>query len=113
MIWVMNNWSLNLTSLNEYQVAARKYAVYKDPMYPVLALGEEAGEVLGKFAKANRKGVTPCPIEVAKELGDTLWQLSAIAADLGFTLEQIANMNLEKLQDRMNRSVLVGEGDNR
>lgn len=107
--------------LNEYQALARKTAIYPQPtgegfsMYPFLALGEEAGEVLGKVAKHVRDGV---PMEIVKEqvkleLGDVLWQLSNCAADMGLTLEDVAGANLEKLESRKARGVLGGSGDNR
>ena len=90
-------------------------------MYPVLAIGEEAGEVLGKVAKFIRKsnaGVTDEQImqlrmDVAKELGDVLYQVSEAARQFNFTLQEIVDMNEGKLLDRQQRGVLVGEGDNR
>ena len=52
-------------------------------------------------------------IEIAKELGDTLWYLSMVALDLGFSLESIATMNIQKLADRQERDQLGGSGDER
>ena len=51
--------------------------------------------------------------EAGKELGDCLWYLAVIAARFGYTLEEIAEMNVEKLRDRQRRGVLKGSGDNR
>ena len=51
--------------------------------------------------------------EVKKELGDVMWYLANIADDFGLKLEDIAVANIEKLQDRKNRGVLGGSGDNR
>lgn len=90
-------------------------------MYPVLALSEEAGEVAGKAAKFVRKtntGVSPEMLgtlrtDVAKELGDVLYNVSEAARQFGFTLQEIVNINYDKLKDRLDRGVLVGEGDNR
>ena len=96
-----------------YQKGAATTAIYKDPIYPVLALGEEAGEVLGKFAKAVRKGVEFPKDDIIKELGDVLWNVAMIAHDLGVPLSVVARLNLLKLQDRRNRSVLEGSGDDR
>jgi hypothetical protein len=42
-----------------------------------------------------------------------LWYVSQCARDFGYTLDEIANMNLEKLRSREARGVLSGSGDNR
>jgi len=105
-----------MMDMNEYQDKAYAFAKYKNSLYPFMALGEEAGEVLGKLAKALRKTGDwreADKEEVKKELGDVLWQLSACAMELGFTLEDIAVTNINKLSDRQDRGVIVGEGDNR
>lgn len=98
----------------EYQVEAHSFAAYGDrEEYPVLALAEEAGEVVGKFAKALRKGVPVDKEAVAKELGDVLWNVAEIATILDLDLEEVAMVNILKLKDREDRGVLLGEGDNR
>jgi NTP pyrophosphatase (non-canonical NTP hydrolase) len=102
--------------LNEYQNAAQEFAVYPKSqgiMYTALALNEEAGEYAGKIAKAVRKGVDPDYEAAAKELGDTLWQLSQAAREIGYTLEDIALMNLDKLYARQQAGTIIGSGDNR
>ena len=50
---------------------------------------------------------------VGLELGDVLWYISALADDLGVTLEEVAKANIEKLQSRMERNKIKGDGDNR
>lgn len=88
-------------------------------MYPVLALAEEAGEVAGKVAKYVRKSASLEPdfgqlrTDVLKELGDVAYQLSEVARQFGFTLQEVIDANVSKLTDRQERGVLVGEGDNR
>lgn len=99
--------------LNQYQIKAHEYADYEDEIYPWLALAEEAGEVLGKMAKFKRGDRDLVTDEVTKELGDLLWQLSECAGQLGVTLEDVATMNLWKLDDRKKRNVIRGSGDNR
>lgn len=107
--------------LNEYQNASRQYASYPalghNWYYPAFGLAEEAGEVCGKFAKALRDDkwvLTPeRSEELHKELGDVLWMLANLAAELGFTLNDIARGNLIKLEDRKKRDVIHGSGDNR
>jgi len=91
----------------------RSIAVDGITIYPALALAEEAGEVAGKIAKAIRKD-RPVDIEaLAHECGDVLWQLAALAHEMGYPLSKIAHMNLKKLRDRQSRGVIKGDGDNR
>ena len=107
-------------SLNAYQAEAAKFAKYPPEwgvLYCGLGLAEEAGEVSGKLAKAIRRCDTleneALRSDLKKEMGDVLWQLSQLARELGFDLQEVANANLAKLHDRKERGVLVGEGDNR
>lgn len=107
--------------LNEYQEQAREFRLESaNPIYAAMNLGAEAGEVQGKISKAIRDGFPTDPDKIAKwndalahELGDVLWSLAAIADDNGLTLEEIAQMNIEKLSDRKTRNVISGSGDNR
>jgi len=83
----------------------------------LLGLVGEAGEVSEKFKKLirDKKGeiTTVDKQEIAKELGDVLWYLSALADYLGITLEEVAQGNLEKVFSRKKRGVSGGSGDNR
>lgn len=117
--------------LNDYQEEAMKFAKYTNQDYPFLALSEEVGEVMGKLAKFTRKnnlnlstaihraaiyGGSHCKelkSDLEKELGDVLWQLQACCAELRLNLGDIAELNLQKLEDRNERNVIVGEGDDR
>lgn len=114
-------------SFDEYQAHAMETAIYPDELlYPVLGLVGEAGEVADKVKKFYRDNqfevscedaVAELPamlrLEIAKELGDVLWYVSAIASDLGYSLEEIAELNIEKLDSRQKRNRLKGNGDNR
>jgi hypothetical protein len=42
-----------------------------------------------------------------------LWYLAVFADQLGMSLDEIAQKNLDKLQSRKQRGVLGGSGDNR
>lgn len=99
-------------SLNAYQNLARKTRLpTADATYCLLNLGAEAGELLGLFAKARRKQTAVNRDLAKKELGDILWQVAAVADDLGLSLSDIAQDNLDKLSDRATRGVLDGSGD--
>jgi hypothetical protein len=39
--------------------------------------------------------------------------VSALASDIGYSLEDIAQINMEKLKSRQERNKIEGEGDNR
>ncbi len=86
-------------------------------VYYVLGLSDEAGEVAGKIKKLYRdkNGVIDEEYkkEIAKELGDVIWYLSQLCTKLGLSLEEVAEMNVKKLYDRMERDKLRGNGDNR
>lgn len=100
-------------NFDTYQEAAAKTAIYTNPLYPVMAIAEEAGEVAGKFAKALRDGTVVDHDALIKELGDVLWMISAICTDADVSLSEVAQHNLDKLADRAKRGVLGGSGDDR
>lgn len=100
----------------EYQAQAETTAIYPDQFrvtYPILGLAGETGELANKWKKVIRDGIVFNRHDAAKELGDILWYLSAIATDLGLSLNDIAQGNINKLLDRQERGVLGGSGDNR
>lgn len=116
--------------LNEYQEKAMETCTQEsaNPMYMLFGLGEEVGEVQGKIAKAIRKGwieicynkfsfKNGCPTDfkesLLKEIGDCYWMLAGLCDVLNIDVESVCQMNLDKLQDRKKRNVIVGEGDNR
>jgi len=86
-------------------------------MGQVLGLSDESGEVLGKFKKLlrDKKGVMSSDDkkEIMKELGDVLWYVNSTAHLLGYSLDDVARANLDKLSSRQARGVLHGSGDNR
>ncbi len=107
-------------TLNEYQSYALETAIYPEEariIYPTLGLTGEAGEVADKVKKvirdSNNEFTTEKKQELAKEIGDVLWYCATLSHDLGYTLDEIASMNYEKLHSRQVRGQLHGSGDNR
>ncbi len=107
-------------TFDEYQQAARATAMYPQDLkliYPALGLAGETGEVVDHIKKVIRDNNREVNAErrelIAKELGDVLWYMASIAADLGMTLNEVAELNIKKLKDRAARGVLQGAGDNR
>lgn len=89
-------------NLNEYQTLAERTATsHKHELLNYgLGIAGEAGEVADLIKKSMFHGHKISADEIAKELGDTLWYLAQIARLSGLTLEEVANVNLQKLQRR-------------
>jgi NTP pyrophosphatase (non-canonical NTP hydrolase) len=102
-------------NINVYQDQAMSVRLETaDEQYALQNLVSEVGELFGHLAKARRDGRKPeHEMLVKKELGDILWSLAVVAADNGWTLEDIAQSNLNKLFSRRDRGTLQGSGDNR
>lgn len=109
------------TKYGSYQEESRK--TYSDIptndfiVYPTLGLVNEAGEFAGKIKKIFRDKDGTFSEEdkeaLKGELGDVLWYLTQICTNLGFSLEEIAESNLDKLFSRLERGKIQGDGDNR
>ena len=100
--------------------------------YMFLNLVGEVGEFASKVAKALRKetGMMDGPnfyfykhqeegmpsskelsTELMKEAGDILWQLSGLCTVMGWSLEEVAQMNLDKLAARKVAGTIDRNGD--
>lgn len=123
--------------MNEYQKKAMSTCMpsCENFSYMMLNLVSEVGEFAGKVAKMIRKGQVEIDTmddktsdlfpmvslpqwvyyqeELMKEAGDILWQLSGLCEVMGWKLDDVAQMNLDKLASRKARGVIDGEGDNR
>lgn len=99
--------------LNVYQWDAMKTRLpTADENYALFNLSGEVGELHSLIAKSIRDNKLDMEL-VKKELGDILWCLAAVVGDCGFTLEEVARANLEKLQKRKKNNTLQGSGDER
>jgi len=106
---------------NEYQSKSRLTAKYPAIghaiVYPTLGLVNEAGEVAGKIKKIFRDKGGEISDETRSalqaELGDVLWYLAQLCTELDLPLEKVAEANIVKLYDRLERGAIHGEGDNR
>ena len=104
-----------------YQNKARKTAQYpnigSNIIYPTLGLVGEAGEVAEKVKKVIRDNNGIFDIQskkgIKKELGDVLWYISNLCTELNFKLDEVATLNLEKLENRVAQGKISGSGDDR
>lgn len=102
-----------------------------NPLYMLFMLGEEVGELQGKFSKAIRKGwisfdgnkliFHPKNADaeelmnwldlVKKEIGDCLWGIAGITSQMDWSLEDVGVGNLDKLAARKAAGTIDGSGD--
>lgn len=85
--------------------------------YCTLGLVGEGGEVADKVKKILRDHGGLLTLELRegliKEMGDTLWYLTALANELDVTMEVVAQTNIDKIEGRNARGTRRGSGDDR
>ena len=119
--------------LNQYQESAMTTCMPSSEnfSYMFLNLVGEVGEFASKVAKAIRKETgmmdgsnfyyykfqdgekssSEMYEELKKEAGDILWQLAGVCSVMGWKLEDVAQMNLDKLAARKAVGTIDGNGD--
>ena len=83
--------------------------------YLFVGLAAEAGEVGGNFAKYCRGDFNEEELifRTKKELGDVFYFAFQLATQIGLDVEDILEANKEKLEDRMKKNKIEGDGENR
>lgn len=71
-----------------------------DQMVWSLGLAGEAGEFADMMKKHHGHGHELDKKKAAKELGDVLWYVSVLADSIGYNLDSIAQLNVQKLRER-------------
>ena len=94
-------------TINEYQCEALRTAsnteiACRDNLMinGVMGLNGEAGECIDMVKKYMFQGHELSTEKLAKELGDVAWYLAVTAHAIGYDLEHILRMNVEKLRAR-------------
>lgn len=80
-----------------------------------MGLLAETGEVAAVFQKLIRGDFPPdvAMTKLFKELGDVLFHIAEIASDNNWTLQDVAQGNIDKLESRQIRGKILGAGDDR
>ena len=101
--------------LNDYQHAAAEFAQYENKFYPIASLQVESAELADLFVKPMLRGDDKelSRSEIISEAGDVLWNLAMLLRDQEITLAEVAQRNIHKLQDRLERGVIKGDGGDR
>jgi len=84
--------------------------------YMALGLNGEAGEIANKIKKIIRGDIQNYDAlfhDLLYELGDVLWYIAGLADECGYSLSEIAQANIEKLQRRAELNTIMGDGDDR
>lgn len=108
----------NGMTLDDYQHYTLTKAILphdRDIKYLAIALGGEVGEAQDKVKKVlrdkgglfERKDLDA----IALELGDALFYLSLLAHAINYDFSEIARLNIDKINSRLERGTLHGEGD--
>ena len=136
IIYIINERKMEVKelTLNEYQKKAMTTCMESsnNVMYMMMGLCEEVGELQGKFSKGIRKGYLRASDDnnihpdfshiedydewvelVKKEAGDVAWMLAGFCQVMGWDMQEVCQMNLDKLAERKKRNVIDGNGDNR
>jgi NTP pyrophosphatase (non-canonical NTP hydrolase) len=89
-------------TINEYQKAAMRTASGCSQLLlnGLMGLNGEAGECIDILKKNLFQGHLLDTQHMAKELGDVAWYLAVSANAIGYDLETILQMNIDKLQKR-------------
>lgn len=95
---------MEIKDMNEYQqLALRTKPELSDKdlmLNAALGATGEAGELADAIKKHIYHNHPLAPENVAKELGDMMWYISLMAEVFGYTLQEVAEMNIEKLRKR-------------
>jgi len=78
-----------------------------------LGISDEAGEVAGLVKKMLYQGHPANPIKIANEMGDVLWYLALLATTMGFSLGDVAEANVKKLEQRYPKGFSAADSINR
>lgn len=113
--------------MNLYQAETAKTETYPEwcsIQTIALHMGEEVGEVQAKVRRLLHASTTPemfadsaCERQfahaIAGELGDVLYEVASMARRIGYTLNEVASMNLDKITRRVKNGTVLGSGDDR
>lgn len=121
-----------MLTFNEYQEGAKETAQYPSLwfpgecleeggsvgfIYPIIGLAGEVGELSEKCKKIlrDKEGVVTSSDKeaITKEIGDVLWYVAALCSEFDLSMEEVAEINLEKLRSRKERGKIQGSGDDR
>ena len=93
-----------MTGIEYQNLAMRTAAILEENTddrmkHGAFGLASEAGEVCGILQKVYQ-GHELDNTHMAKELGDCLWMIAEICSAIGITMDEVMQMNIDKLKAR-------------
>lgn len=86
-------------SAEYYELPTRHDMNLAEITYCALGIGGESGEIVDEVKKLWR-GVDGDPLALALEIGDVLYYVTRLAKSLGYTLDELLQLNKVKLIHR-------------
>lgn len=93
--------------------AAEYFAVEKGLYVSTLGIAGEAGEFADMIKKQAGHGHASDPVKEKKELGDILWYVADVCTKKGYDMDEVADMNIEKLKARYPEGFSAEKSQNR
>lgn len=89
-----------MMNFDEYQKLANRTGNNTDIFVSFLGLAGEAGECCDLYKKVYGHGHKLDLEKFKKEIGDVIWYCSDLCTKLGLSLDEVAQLNIDKLKAR-------------
>jgi len=120
-LFVKSTTSLESSKWNSYEKRAKKLYIEDGLNIPLLStaaigMGSEAGEfqeIVKKIIFQGKEYNEDTRFHMKRELGDVLWYVANAATALGYSLDEIVEGNIAKLESRYPNGFEVYRSENR
>lgn len=88
------------SEIQDYESAGKRLAEHARLLHGVFTVDTEAGELLDAFKKTCFYGSDLDLTNIKEECGDVLWGIQLICDAMGWTIDEVIQLNIEKLKAR-------------
>ena len=86
---------------------------YVRGLHHALGIGTEVGELQDSFKRALFYNTALDIINIKEELGDVMWYIAGMCNTFGFSLEEVMQINIDKLKKRFPNNFNENDAINR